>query len=30
MSKIGFWFKIEAGSRFNPQAYGSMPKTSLG
>jgi hypothetical protein len=20
-SKIGFWFKVKAGSRFNPQAY---------
>jgi hypothetical protein len=21
ISKIGFWFKIKAGPRFNPQAY---------
>jgi hypothetical protein len=24
ISKIGFWFKVKAGPRFNPQAYSSI------
>jgi hypothetical protein len=27
ISKKGFWFKIKAGSSFNPQAYSSMSRT---
>jgi hypothetical protein len=27
ISKIGFWFKVKAGPRFNPQAYSSNPRS---
>jgi hypothetical protein len=27
ISKIGFWFKVEAGPRFNPEAYSSIPRS---
>jgi hypothetical protein len=27
ISKIGFWFKVKAGPRFNPQAYCSIPRS---
>jgi hypothetical protein len=27
ISKIGFWFKVKAGPRFNPQAYSSIPRS---
>jgi hypothetical protein len=27
ISKIGFWVKIKAGQRFNPQAYSSIPRS---
>jgi len=37
ISKIGFWFKIKEGPRFNPQAYFKYseelkrgPKTEIG
>jgi hypothetical protein len=25
--KTGFWFKVKAGARFNPQAYSSIPRS---
>jgi hypothetical protein len=27
ISKIGFWFKVKAEPRFNPQAYSSIPRS---
>jgi hypothetical protein len=27
ISKIGLWFKIKAGQKFNPQAYFSIPRS---
>ena len=26
ISKTEFWFKIKAGTRFNPQVYSSIPR----